>query len=258
MSRYCVFQLLICAIAAPGPLLAAGANANLSAGGGDRYQQCADLTKSNAQGAYNQALAWHSAGGGAGAQHCQTLALVQLGRYDEAAPQLDALAQSQALRPGERAQLYDQAGNTWMLAEDPRKAETSFSNALAFAAHDVDILADRSRARAMRKDWAGADDDLTLALAGDGDRADLLVLRASARHAAGRKAEARADIDRALEVYPGYGDALVERGAMKFEDGDAAGALADWRQVVRAAPRSRAAALAGEYLSQTEAPPPNN
>ena len=222
------------------------------------YQQCADFAKTDAQGAYNQALAWHSAGGGAAAEHCEALALSQLRRYDEAAPLLDTLAQQKSLNNTDRAQLFDQAGNIWLLAEQPLKADLSFSNALALAAGDVEILADRARARAMRKDWTGADADLSAALVRDGDRADLLVLRASARHAAGRKKEARDDIDRALSVFPNYGDALVERGAMKYEDGDTTGAQADWQKVVKAAPNSRAAALAGEYLTETEAPPAKN
>jgi len=216
-----------------------------------RYRQCVAMTKSDAQGAYNQALAWHSAGGGTSAEHCGALALVELRRYAEAAPKLDQLARQQGLDVALRAQLYDQAGNAWLLGEDPARAELAFSNALAFSAHDVDILADRARARAARKNWSGAESDLDAALAVDADRADLLVLRASARHAAGRKAEARADIDRALAIFPNYGDALVERGAMRFEDGDAAGADADWNRVVRLAPRSRAAALAAQYLSET-------
>jgi tetratricopeptide (TPR) repeat protein len=217
----------------------------------DRYQQCMALTKTDPQGAYNQALAWHSIGGGSGAEHCGALALVQLGRYTEAAPKLDALAQQAGIQPSQRAQIHDQAGNAWLLAEDARRAEASFSNALVFAPHDVDVLADRARARAMLKDWNGADADLSAALARDADRSDLLVLRASARHAAGRKQEARADIEKALDIFPGYGDALVERGAMKFEDGDAKGARIDWQLVVSSAPRSRAAALANEYLTET-------
>jgi tetratricopeptide (TPR) repeat protein len=217
----------------------------------DRYQQCVELSKGDAQGAYNQALAWHSAGGGNSAEHCGALALVQLGRYTEAAPKLDVLATQLSLRPAFRAQLYDQAGNAWLLGQDPTRAEVSFTNALAISPNDVDVLADRSRARAMRKDWLGAERDLSTALVVDADRADLLVLRASARHAAGKKADARADIDRALGIFPNYGDALVERGAMKYEDGDVRGADADWQQVQRLAPRSRAAALAAEYLSQT-------
>jgi tetratricopeptide (TPR) repeat protein len=218
------------------------------------YQQCADYAKTDAQGAYSQALAWHSAGGGAAAEHCEALALSQLRRYSEAAPLLDTLAQQISLRNADRAQLFDQAGNTWLLAEEPYKANVSFSNALSLSPGDIELLADRSRARAMSKDWTGADADLSAALMRDANRADLLVLRASARHAAGRKAEARADIDKALNVFPNYGDALVERGAMKFEDGDEKGANADWQKVVKLAPNSRAAALAGEYLSETSSP----
>jgi tetratricopeptide (TPR) repeat protein len=216
-----------------------------------RYQQCAALAKTDAQAAYNQALAWHSAGGGTSAEHCGALALVQLRRYAEAAPRLEALAVQQGLQPALRAQLYDQAGNAWLLGEDPARAESAFSSALNFAARDVDVLADRARARAARKNWAGAEADLSTALGIDADRADLLVLRASARHAAGKKAQARADIDQALGIFPNYGDALVERGAMKFEDGDTKGAEADWRLVIRLAPKSRAAALAAQYLTET-------
>ncbi|HWA89923.1 MAG TPA: hypothetical protein VG889_07800 [Rhizomicrobium sp.] len=216
------------------------------------YQQCIAMTKSDAQAAYNRALAWHSAGGGTSAAHCAALALVELKRYAEAAPRLELLASEAGLQSSMRAQLYDQAGNAWLLGESPARAETDFSSALAFAQRDVDILADRARARAAGKNWSGAEADLTTALNVDPDRADLLVLRASARHAAGRKMEAEADIDRALEIFPNYGDALVERGAMRFEDGNARGAVADWNQVIKLSPRSRAAALASEYLSETK------
>jgi tetratricopeptide (TPR) repeat protein len=222
------------------------------------YQQCADFAKTDPQGAYNQALAWHSGGGGAAAEHCQALALSQLRRYDEAAPVLDTLAQQNSLQNADRAQLFDQAGNNWLLAENPLKADQSFSNALSLTPNDTEILVDRARARAMRKDWFGADSDLSAALTRDANRADLLVLRASARHAAGRKADARADIDRALGIFPNYGDALVERGVMKFEDGDPAGAIADWQKVAKAAPNSRAAALANEYLTETDSSPARN
>lgn len=233
-------------------ILAATARAEtLSGEDSARYRQCIAMTKTDAQSAYSQALAWHSGGGGTSAEHCGALALVQLGRYTEAAPRLDALARQMGLTPALRAQLFDQAGNSWLLAGEAGKADASFSSALNFAARDVDILADRARARAMRKDWFGAEADLNAALTADANRADLLVLRASARHAASKKAEARADIDRALAVFPNYGDALVERGAMKFEDGDAKGAETDWNQVIRLAPKSRAAALAGQYLSET-------
>jgi len=251
MRWSCAVSVLATLVFAPGPLMAATAATQNFPGGGDRYQQCVSAAKTDAQGAYNQGLAWHSSGGGAAAQHCEALALMQLQRYTEAGPLLDALGQDKSLQNSMRAQLFDQAGNAWLLAEDAGRADVSFSNALLYSSGDVEILADRARARAMRKDWNGADADLTAALIRDADRADLLVLRASARHAAGRKAEARKDIDAALGIFPNYGDALVERGAMKYEDGDARGAQADWQLVVKSAPNSRAAALAGEYLTET-------
>jgi tetratricopeptide (TPR) repeat protein len=216
------------------------------------YQQCIAIAKTDAQAAYSQALAWHSAGGGVSAEHCAALALVQLRRFAEAAPRLEVLAAEQSVEQAMRAQLYDQAGNAWLLGENPAQAEADFSSALSYAARDVDVLADRARARAAAKNWTGAEADLTTALNVDPDRADLLVLRASARHAAGRKMEAQADIERALDIFPNYGDALVERGAMRFEDGNQKGAVADWNQVIKLGPRSRAAALAGEYLNETK------
>jgi len=71
------------------------------------YQQCADLAKADAQAAYNQALAWHSAGGAGAAEHCEALALSQLRRYTEAAPLFDTIAQDKSLRNSDRAQLFD-------------------------------------------------------------------------------------------------------------------------------------------------------
>src|SRR5262249_2853294 len=143
----------------------------------------------------------------------------------------------------------DQAGNAWLLAGDPVKAENSIDSALVLAPHDEDILFDRARVRAARKNWQGADADLTALLAIDSERADAFVLRASARHAEGRTAEAQADIARALDVYPDYPDALVERGNIRFEGGDQAGARADWTAVVRASPNSEAGQAAQERLT---------
>src|SRR5271170_5436874 len=111
MRWFCAVSVLAPLVIASGPLMAAPVAAQNFPGDGDRYQQCVGTTKTNAQGAYNQALAWHSAGGGASAEHCGALALVQLGRYVEAAPKLDVLAQQLGSTPALRAQLYDQAGN---------------------------------------------------------------------------------------------------------------------------------------------------
>lgn len=250
--RLLVFSVVSILLLAASPANAGGSapldDASLS--GLNRYERCLSLVKSNAPEAEHAARAWHESGGGAAALHCAAMALTSLRRYAEAAAVLDQAALSEPASGTDlRVQLFDQAGNAWLLAGRPQKAEASIDSALALAPKDEDILFDRARVRAARKNWAGADADLSALLSIDSDRADALVLRASARHAQGRKAEASADVARALQIYPGYPEALVERGVMKYEAGDSVGAHADWEQVVHDAPNSDAAAAAREHIA---------
>lgn len=225
--------------------------------GQTRYDRCLYLAEKKPQQAYDAAQIWESGGGGAPARHCVAVALVGLRHYSEAAGKLDALARDSALGGNaNRAALYDQAGNAWLLAQRPDAAETSFTAALKLTPGDPDILTDRARARAMRKDWFGADADLSAALARDADRPDLLVLRASARRALGRANDARADVDNALALRPNYDEALLERGALRFAAGDKAGAEADWREVMRVVPRGSAATEAKKRIDALAASAP--
>jgi len=195
------------------------------------YAQCVALVQTNPAQAEVGARAWQNDGGGAAAVHCRALALTALKRYAEAARALDDLARGPEITDNlQRAALFDQAGNAWMLAGMASNAAQSFSAAITQSPNDVDMLADRARARAMLKDWSGADADLSAALLKDQNRADLLVLRASARWAVGRKADAATDIVRALALYPDYPAALVERGMMKYSAGDMEGARKDWKK----------------------------
>jgi tetratricopeptide (TPR) repeat protein len=223
--------------------------------GKDRYDRCLSLVQRNASLAYGAASAWQNVGGGAASIHCQALALVALRRYGEAGAKLDFLGRDGSVgAAAERAELLDQAGNAWLLDDDPAKADDSFTVALSLAPGDRDILVDRARAKGARKDWAGADKDLSTVLTGDPDRVDALVLRASARHALHRKAEARTDIDQALNLYHDYPDALVSRGEMKGEAGDTAGALADWQRAIAVQPNSDAARTAKAHIAELQAP----
>ncbi|MGA7675472.1 MAG: hypothetical protein WCA78_10590 [Rhizomicrobium sp.] len=195
------------------------------------YSQCVALVQKNPALAEENARAWQNEGGGPAAIHCSALALTALKRYAEAARKLDALARDGSIQNNmERAALFDQAGNAWLLAGMASNAVQSFSAAIVESPNDIDVLADRARARAMQKDWTGADVDLGAALLKDQNRVDLLVLRASARWAMGSKADAATDILRALQLYPNYPAALVERGRMKYDAGDLAGARADWKK----------------------------
>jgi tetratricopeptide (TPR) repeat protein len=242
-------------------LMAVAANAadlsvldDRSLGGRDRYDRCLELAKRDAQTALAAATAWQGNGGDGGAGHCAAMALIALKRYSEAAARLDRLGHENVGGASERAALFDQAGNAWLLAHRGGEATAAFSSALALAPHDPDLLTDRARAAAMLGDWKAADIDLSAALAQDANRADLLVLRASARQALGRKAETRADLESALRIVPGYPEALVERGTLKLEAGDIKGARADWQAAVSRAPGSAAAAAAQQRLSALTLP----
>ncbi|HEX3945229.1 MAG TPA: tetratricopeptide repeat protein [Rhizomicrobium sp.] len=239
-------------------LLAAGSAAqaaNLSAlddsalPGRNRYDRCLELTHRNAQQALELARVWQSDRGGPAATHCAALAMVALKRYPEAARQLDQMGHANIGGAVERATLFDQAGNAWLLAHRGGEATISFSSALALSPHDPDLLADRARAAALLGDWKAADIDLSSALKLDASRADLLVLRASARHAIGRTGDARTDLEAALHILPGYPEALLELGTLKLESGDSKGARADWQRVVSEAPTSDAAAIAQQRLT---------
>jgi tetratricopeptide (TPR) repeat protein len=224
-----------------------------SLGGRNRYDRCLELVKRNPATALGLADGWTGGGGGAAALHCSALALVSLKRYADAAAKLDQAAHASGSN-AMRAELLDQAGNAWLLAGQPGKADASFSGALAFVPQDEDVLSDRGRARGLRKDWRGAEADLSAVLSLDPDRLDALVLRASARHALGDSIDARKDVDHALDLDPGYPEALLERGTMKFESGDLAGARADWQQTLRAAPDSEAAHAAQTRMQALVAP----
>jgi hypothetical protein len=212
------------------------------------YSGCVQLTKYDAKKALVQAREWEDAGGDAAAAHCAALALSGLKRYSQAAGAFEALAKRRDIGDfRERAALYDQAANAWLLAGQAAKAVLDSTAALALTPNDVEMRAARARARALQKDWLGADADLTAALLMDQNRADLLSLRASARRALGRKVDAASDILRALTIYPDYPAALIERGAMKYEAGDRYGARKDWQKASRG--RGETAAAAKRLLS---------
>lgn len=223
--------------------------------GPERYNRCLALAAKDPQVAYEKSAAWRGRGGMMYAAHCEAVALINLKRYAEAARKLANLANDK-FDAATRVQIYIQAANAWMMAEQPGEALPLLSDALEISPGNMDALTDRARARAMHRDWAGADADLTEALGKDPTRVDLLVLRSSARHAMGKKDEARADIDRALDLVPGYAEALVERGGMKLEAGDKAGAQADWEAVLKRAPGGDAAQSARARLEAMGVKPP--
>jgi len=216
-----------------------------------RYQNCLSLANLNPTAALGVATEWSKAKGGAPAEHCLAMALVELKRYPEAATRLDALGRAPDMGPL-RASVFDQAGNAWMLAGDAAKAVASFSAALALSGNDADLYADLARAQAMRKAWRDVESDLNAALAIQPGRVDFLILRASALTAQGKLRQARDDADAALRIRPNSAEALVQRGDIARAAGDVAGARRDYDSALKIAGGGETADAARSGLAELD------
>jgi tetratricopeptide (TPR) repeat protein len=221
--------------------------------GANRYERCVELVRRNPTEALNGANQWQGQGGDGGAAHCAALALVSLGRHPEAARALDRLGHEDFGKAAERATIFDQAGNAWLLAGDTGKAIISFQAALTLSANDADLYADLARAQAMQDDWAEVEADLNAALAIQPRRADLLVLRASARETQNNFADARGDIDAALQLSPRNADAIMERGSIKRDSGDLKGARSDFQAALTLNPSAATREEAQRNLAALDA-----
>ncbi len=223
---------------------------DLAIPGSNRYERCLSLARSSPKAAYEAARKWNA---GAPAEHCQAVALTGMKKYVDAAKMLDTLARdTKNGTAADRATLFDQAGNAWLLASHGAQANDSFTAGLMLAPANTDLLMDRARASAMQKDWAAAERDLSAAIKYRTNNPEFYVLRASARHALGRRKEARADIDQALRLDPAYSEALLQRAEMEMADGNVPAARADWQAVVDTAPKSGAAREARAKLAELE------
>jgi tetratricopeptide (TPR) repeat protein len=222
----------------------------------EHYTRCMEAARERPQAALDEANAWRIAGGGHPAEHCADVALIGLGRYAEAAGKLEALADTMTKGPTElRAQVLDQAGQSWLLAGEPARAATVLSTALALTPDDADLLIDRAEALAGEKNYREAVADLDAALKLDGKRVDALVFRASAHRSLEAYDQARRDIDAALRLAPDQPDALLERGNIRGITGDEAGARKDWQRVAQVAPNSAAEGAARANLAKLDGTP---
>ena len=139
------------------------------------------------------------------AYRCAALALVAQNRIDEGARRLESLGA--ALNPADtamRAELFSQAGNAWLLAEEPGRARSAFTRSISTVSPNdpgmPDLLIDRARAYAMEQDYRHAEEDLSAALDKRPNDALALRLRASARMHQSSFQLAEADATQALQL----------------------------------------------------------
>lgn len=204
-----------------------------SLGQARQYAACMQLARKDAKDAQTTAAAWHAKGGGVPAMHCLSVALLNLGYYQQAAENLEALANgTDKLAAALRGDLFGQAGNAWLIAGKPEAAYRAQSSALSLRPDDADLLIDRGITLGSTANYWQALDDLNRALDIAPGRVDALVFRATAYRKLDSLELAEDDILRALKRDPDYPDALLERGMIAKKKGLLPAARADWLRVL--------------------------
>ena len=218
------------------------------------YADCVRAANEGVPGAIDAATRWLNANGGVPARHCLGLSYMGANKPAEAARAFeDAARIAEAKGDASAAELYGQAGNALLLAEQYARAEVVLGNALVIAARQGgkpkgELLIDRARAREAQGNSTGARADLEQAvtLAPD-DAAGWLLLGVLARREE-RLADARPALANALRLAPNDPDVQVEAGNMAAMDGHYAKARALWNAAVRAGPDTPAGKAADAAL----------
>lgn len=177
-----------------------------------RLDACIAQVETDAEAAYEKAMAWSHEERAREAQWCAAQALVKLGRLREGARRLELLAADQAWPQDNRIDAYSQAGNTWLLERDGAAAKRNFDFVVRMSQGHPDALIDRARAYAMLKDWKHAEEDLSAALDKRPEDALALMLRSTARMNNGAFDLAVKDAEDAQRLDPRNVDVLLALG----------------------------------------------
>ncbi len=209
-----------------------------------QYKHCIALARQKPEEGWEESLAWSSLGGGEPARHCGAIALIGLRQFEEGASRLEDLAAGSHSDVKLRAGMLAQAGQAWLLAKNPERANAAQTAALKLVPDAPDLLVDRAQSLAEAKNYRDALADLDRALKVAPDRVDALTFRAAAKRYLDDRGGAEIDVARALKLDPLYQDAWLENGILKRLAGNEAEARQAWLKVLDIAPTSAAADLA--------------
>ncbi|WP_417459452.1 hypothetical protein [Kordiimonas sp.] len=239
------------------------------AGDEERYGACVTLAERVPDKAINIALAWQAEEGGVPARHCEALALFHLKEYAEAAARMMKIAddmrvgKEMPVRGGKRlvanagllADMYGQAANAWLLADEIVRAEDAIEVALALVPHGSsqgrELMVDRARIAAADQDYELALQDLEAVLQLDTNRTDILVLIASAARGVGNFGRADEALKAYFKSYPDSPAGLLELGNLRHAEGKPDEARTAWIKLLVASeqgPEAEAARLNLEKL----------
>ena len=212
------------------------------------YRTCLTLARAKPEEGWEEAIAWHSLGGGEPARHCAAVALIGLGKYEEAAKRLEGLAGISRREAPVRAEMLAQAGQAWLLAGKPEQALAAQDTALKLMPGHPELMLDKAVTLASVNLYTEVIEVMSTLLKAQPNRIEAMVLRASAYRYLDKLELAKEDVARALVLEPDQPDALLERGMLRRLEDNSAGARADWMSLINAAPDSLAADMARRNL----------
>ncbi len=229
--------------------------------------KCLQQTSSNPQTALNTAQRWRETAdsdlGLAQSAHCLGLAMVKLGRMNEARQAFE-LASAEAPKDnlGYAARLSAMAGNAAVAEGDIEAALPLLDRAggMALAAEDGPLAAGlrvdlaRVLVRADREEDAAA--ALAEAREADETNAEAWLLSATLSRRLERLGEAQSQIERAALLAPRNLQVGLEAGVIAAMSGREADAISSFSSVLEVAPDSAEAQRAQGYLDQLRKPSP--
>lgn len=216
----------------------------------DRYAACMTMADRVPDKGINLALAWIADGGGVPARHCEAYGLARMGEHAEAAARMMQIAKDMRVgkdmpvRMGTRmvanaamlADMYGQAANAWLLADEIVRAEEAIDIALSLSPNgtqqELDLTLDRARIAAADKDFGLALKDLEFVQKGDPGRKDILVLIASAARGVGDYTKADMMLADFQAVFPDDPAGHLELGNLRHAQGDKDAARKAWLAVL--------------------------
>ncbi len=223
---------MIAIVFAPDAIAQTESNGGMTNEEAQQYKDCLKLAQLKPEDGFESAIAWRDMGGGEPARHCVAVSLMSLGKFEEAATRLDALAQDSTADRGVVAGMLAQAGQAWMLANNLEFAWRDQTRALEIVKNDPQLWIDRAMVLGMAGEYWESIDDLNKALDLEPDQTDALIYRATAWRMLKSYDLAMTDIENVLAQEPGNVQALFERGNLHRIQGENDLARRDWLNVI--------------------------
>lgn len=225
-----------------------------------RFDLCIKLSIENPAKAIDMANSWRLAGGGVPARHCLALAYARDQRWASAATAFEQAArESEIANDGRAANLWVQAGNAHLAAQQFPAARAALDAAISSGLLEKEMLGeahlDRARARVALDDLPGGRSDLDKALALVPEDPLAWLLSATLARRAGDISRAQSDIDHALKIASDDASIALEAGNIAAVQGNGDAARKAWQGAIAVQPDSEAARAARTALDALDSAP---